>query len=415
MFRRLSVQIYLTIIGSLLLLVLLVAAADRLLPDGVGPRKTLHIFNERVVPELPLAEASVREQAAAIRRINRRYQIDLALYDRRRVKIAAAGRPMPELRPVHRTGSRLRGIGPPAWVVGLPDGRWVVLRPGSPWQGVLRLIALLGGLAIAVSIGAYPVVRRLTGRLERLQAGVEMLGEGELAARVKVEGNDEVARLADSFNRSAERIEALVSEHRLLLANVSHELRTPLARIRVGTEFLKGKFDPERHAALEKDIAELDRLIAEILMSSRLNVLTDAINREEVDLLALAAEEASRYRDCSVSGAVATVTGDPVLLRQLIRNLIENAERHGVPPVEIHVTRSGQNVELIVADRGPGVRQADQDRIFDVFYKGRGSGGTGLGLALVRQIARRHGGDAVWHADPDVKSAIRVWLPATTG
>ena len=412
MFRRLSDQIYLTIIGSLLILVFLVAAANRLIPDGAGPRQTLRLVGELVVPELPPAGAPIREQVAAIRQINQRHDIDLALYSRRRVKIASAGKPMPELRPRHRTGSRLRGLGGPAWVVGLPDGRWLVLRPETAWRGLLRLIALVGGLAIAVSIGAYPVVRRLTGRLERLQAGVEMLGEGELDARVKVEGNDEVARLADSFNRSAERIEALVSEHRLLLANVSHELRTPLARIRVGAEFLKNKFDPERHAALERDIAELDRLIGEVLMSSRLNVLTDEIHREDVDLLALAAEEAARYRDCSVSGTVALVSGDPVLLRQLIRNLIENAERHGVPPVEIQVSCSADRVDLIVSDQGPGVPDAERERIFDVFYKGRGSGGTGLGLALVRQIARRHGGDAVWHAGRDAQSAIRTWFPA---
>ena len=124
-----------------------------------------------------------------------------------------------------------------------------------------------------------------------------------------------------------------------------------------------------------------------------------------------AAEEAARYRDCGVSGTVALVSGDPVLLRQLIRNLIENAERHGVPPVDIQVSSSADRVELTVSDQGPGVPDAERERIFDVFYKGRGSGGTGLGLALVRQIARRHGGDAVWHSGRDAQSAIRAWFP----
>src|SRR2546422_7148170 len=95
-------------------------------------------------------------------------------------------------------------------------------------------------LALAVGVGAYPVVRRLTRRLERLQAGVESLGAGELSARVEVEGRDEVARLAESFNSSAARIEELVSAHKMLLANTSHELRTPLSRIRLRLEFLKG-------------------------------------------------------------------------------------------------------------------------------------------------------------------------------
>src|SRR6266702_1777922 len=96
----------------------------------------------------------------------------------------------------------------------------------------------------AVGVGAYPVVRRLTSRLERLQAGVESLGAGELSARVRVEGHDEVAQLAESFNRAAGRIEELVGAHKSLLANASHELRTPLARIRMAVELMKENADP---------------------------------------------------------------------------------------------------------------------------------------------------------------------------
>ncbi len=110
-----------------------------------------------------------------------------------------------------------------------------------------------------IAICAYPLVRWLTRRLERLQTGVESLGAGELSARVKVEGKDEVARLAASFNNAAARIEELVSAHKMLLANTSHELRTPLSRIRLGIELIQASADPARKAALEKDIAELDR------------------------------------------------------------------------------------------------------------------------------------------------------------
>src|SRR5262249_61057550 len=106
-------------------------------------------------------------------------------------------------------------------------------------------------LALAVGVGAYPVVRRLTARLERLQAGVESLGAGDLSARVKVEGHDEVARLAESFNRAADRIEELVGAHKALLANASHELRTPLTRIRMAVELMKESADPKRKRDLE--------------------------------------------------------------------------------------------------------------------------------------------------------------------
>jgi signal transduction histidine kinase len=414
--KRLSVQIYLTIIGSLLLVVITASLASRLVPNGIGgPRHALELVGEMIAPALPPADADASVQQAAIEELYRRHKLDLTLYDNERRKIASVGKPMPAPRPRDITGSRLRGGGPPAWVVGLPDGRWIVVRTAnSNWVPALNLLAFLGAVAFAVALGAYPIVRRLTQRLERLQEGVEMLGSGDLSARVTVEGRDEVGRLAESFNRSAERIEELVAAHRLLLANVSHELRTPLSRIRIGVELLKRQPDAKSHAALESDIAELDGLIHQILLSSRLDALNDEIVREEIDLLALAAEEGARYRDCSVSGSVSLVSGDPLLLRQLVRNLIENAERHGVPPVDVRVSGSEDEVRLTVRDRGDGVPESEREQVFEPFYRAAGSepaGGTGLGLPLVRQIARRHGGEAAWSGEDGRQSCILVTLP----
>ena len=127
----------------------------------------------------------------------------------------------------------------PAWAAQLADGRWLVSRR-APGRGPAFLFAL-ALILVAIAVGTYPVVRRLTQRLERLQRGVDALGAGELAARVKVEGRDEVARLAESFNRAAARIEKLVGAHKSLLANTSHELRTPLARIRMALELGKDR------------------------------------------------------------------------------------------------------------------------------------------------------------------------------
>ncbi|HSM42467.1 MAG TPA: HAMP domain-containing sensor histidine kinase [Afifellaceae bacterium] len=415
--KRLSTQIYLTIIGSMLLVVIAAGVASRVLPDVGGPRHALETVGEFVAPAMPPPGSGTPQ--AALDRLARQNDLDIALYDRQRRKVAEAGTPLPDLRPGDITGNRLRGSGPPAWVVGLPDGRWVVVRSAHRhWFPALNLLAFLGAVAFAVAAGAYPIVRRLTGRLERLQTGVETLGGGDLSARVTVEGRDEVARLAESFNRSAERIEQLVGAHRLLLANVSHELRTPLSRIRIGVEILKDGADAKTREALESDIAELDRLIGQVLLSSRLDALNDEIDRETVDLLALVAEEAARYHDCAVSGDVAEVTGDPQLLRHLVRNLIENAEKHGKPPVDLYVAQSDGRVHLTVVDRGGGVPKDERERVFEPFYRtGKPDGseapaGTGLGLALVRQIARRHGGDAGWCADDAMPGCIRVSLPA---
>src|SRR5438128_1508819 len=148
-------------------------------------------------------------------------------------------------------------------------------------------------LQVYVAIGAYPVARRLTRRLERLRAGVEGLGAGDFDARVPVEGRDEVAVLAQTFNRAADRIEALVGAQRTLLASASHELRSPLARIRVALE-LMGAGRPDLRERVAEDVAELDELIGELLLASRLQTVEQLDHREEVDLLGLVAEEAAR-------------------------------------------------------------------------------------------------------------------------
>jgi signal transduction histidine kinase len=158
----------------------------------------------------------------------------------------------------------------------------------------ISLILFLGGIALAVGIAAYPVARGLTRRIERLQIGVETLGAGHLSARVKVEGRDEVAQLAASFNRAAARIEELVGAHRLLLANASHELRTPLSRLRLGLELYERQPDAKLKAELARDIGELDLLTDEILLTSGLDAVP-SLQLEPIELLGLAAEECAHY------------------------------------------------------------------------------------------------------------------------
>ncbi len=192
----------------------------------------------------------------------------------------------------------------------------------------------------------------MSRKLERLQRGVESLGAGDFSARVAVEGHDEVARLARSFNSAAGRIEQLMKAHKSLLANASHELRTPVARIRLAVELVKDSVDARRKSGLEQDIAELDRLLDEILLASRLDAVTDAIVTHEVDLLALAAEECARYDDAHLEGAPGVVQGDARLLRRLLRNLLENAARHGRLPTQVRITRDSKAATITVWDNG---------------------------------------------------------------
>jgi signal transduction histidine kinase len=278
----------------------------------------------------------------------------------------------------------------------LPDGRWLIARPRHTHRPG-GLFLSLGLLALAIALGAYPVARRITRRVERLQQRVDALGAGDLKARVEVEGRDEVAALARSFNRAADRIEALVGSHKQLLANVSHELRTPLARMRVVLELLPSDVRPELRSRLHQDIVELDELISELLLASRLDAQAQPRQTESLDILALAAEEAARFGIEAVGESV-TTQGEARLLRRLVRNLLDNARRHtDGSAVELSVNRRGDRALLTVADRGPGVPESERERIFEPFYRLPAAqpqaDGAGLGLALARQIARRHGGD----------------------
>lgn len=278
----------------------------------------------------------------------------------------------------------------------LPEARWPGLPPGVP-EGV-GLAALLAVLFLAVAGGAWPVVRRLTRRLEALKQGVEAFGGGALHQRVPEDGRDEVAAVAASFNRAAAQVEALVDAHKSLLANASHELRSPLTRLKMALEMYE-EADAAARPALKReidaDIAELDALVEEVLMSSRLDARAALDAAEPVALLPLAAEEAARV-GAEASGEPLQVRGDERLLRRALRNLLENGRRYGGSELEVMLARRGARAEVRVCDRGPGVPEAYRERIFEAFFRLPGhaerAGGVGLGLALVRQIAERHGG-----------------------
>lgn len=417
--KRLYLQLYLTVVLSLLAFALVAGYLWRVLVHVAPPPQAAELAGEIAQGALPPPGATREAQQAALERLSAGGRVQIALYAADGTRIAQVGPPLlGSGERKHRAEFPWRGR--KVWTLELPDGRWIAARlprrERSPPLVPLGLVLTLGLLALAVAVGAYPVVRRATRRLERLQASVEALGAGDLAARVTVEGRDEVATLASSFNRSAERIERLVSAHKTLLANASHELRSPLARIRMAVEMLKTDAKPELRTELERDIAELDVLVDEILLASRLDAGPAPDAREDVDFLALAAEECARV-DAALDGEPVTVRGEPRLLRRLIRNLLENARRYGAgSPIEVRVGRSAHGgAELRVCDRGPGVPEAERERIFEPFYRPAGArereGGVGLGLALVRQIARRHGGDATCLARDGGGSCFAVLLP----
>lgn len=266
-----------------------------------------------------------------------------------------------------------------------------------PPFGFLWLLGLVG---LAVAIGVFPIIRRLLKRLENLQRGVQRFGEGDLTVRVATEGQDEVADLARHFNAAAGRIEALMQSHKSLLANASHELRSPLARIRMGLELMGGdETVAKAKAEIQRNINELDQLVDEILLASRLESReVDVGTMELVDLIGLSAEECARVdADLDVQATEGLeVFAIAKLVRRAVRNLLENARRYSHGEIRLQLSREGEMAVIRVEDIGPGVPASQRERIFEKFYRLPGaserSGGVGLGLSLVRSIALRHGG-----------------------
>jgi len=395
--RRLYLQVYLAFVAILLLFGVLISVVWWLLPADIQTRGFLDGMSAVLSELLPAPERPLEELQRKVDWLGARFEADVAVRapDGRLVVHSGTALPVP---PLERTASGwIRGAGAPAVALHLADGRWVVAR----WKHHHNGLGLLGALALlagAIAVGAYPLARRITHRLERLRSGVDALGAGDMKARVTVEGCDEVADLARSFNAAADRIDRLMAAQKSVLAGASHELRSPLTRMRMALELLPAAGRPELKARLEKDIAELDELIGELLLASRLDASDRLTQVEDVDLLALLAEEGART-GTEVRGEAVTLRGDPRLLRRLLRNLLENASRHASgATVDAGFARLPDGrVRLSVADRGPGVPESERERIFEPFYRPPGAkesdGGVGMGLALVRSIARRHGGD----------------------
>ena len=282
---------------------------------------------------------------------------------------------------------------------------------------------MLGLVSLSVALGSYPIIRRLTLRLEALQSGVERWGTGDLSTRLNANGSDEVAFLAQRFNQAAQRIETLVNSHKSLLANASHELRSPLARIRMSLELMNIESTSPQRMEIARSINELDQLIDEILLASRLDAKqADVEPFESLDLTGLAAEECARAGaelGVSATGQSLVMHGSPRLLRRLIRNLLENAKRYGQGDASLELTQKqvGLNAFTVIAvhDRGPGVPVAQRERIFEPFYRLPGAserdGGVGLGLALVKSISERHGGTVRCESRPGGGATFIAELP----
>ena len=388
--RKLYLRIWLTVAGSVAVLGLLVGWAWHVADEQRDRERERQLPQPREVLVRDAAGALIGTAEAQPRRVpGQGFEFAVTLDNGQVLNLQMAPRP-----------GRGGGPGPRR-----SDPPWSWLRPPYGFQWMLGLAGLV------VMAVLFPVARRLTQRLEALQRGVQRWGEGDLSARLPEGGQDEVADLSRRFNAAAERVQslmasqaALLQSQKSLLANASHELRSPLARIRMAVELSGTQGSPAARDEIQRSITELDQLVDEILLASRLDAReADMGTVESVDLIGLLAEECARvgavFELPEGTGEV-VVPGVARLLRRAVRNLLENAVRHGRrtgrAEVVAQLSLQGGHAVLHIDDRGPGVPPDQRERIFEPFYRLPGAsereGGVGLGLALVRQIAARHGG-----------------------
>ena len=298
-----------------------------------------------------------------------------------------------------------------------------------------RLVGFAIAALLVLTLLAWLYVRRLLRPLDAIRAGAQRFGAGEFGQPIPVQRPtrpDELGQLAATINTMGQDIHQMLEAKRALLLAISHELRSPLTRARLNTELLPETADvnPQRLALL-RDLQEMATLITDLLESERLSGNHAALQREPVDLAALAGEVVAEVlaRQPERAGARPEVTLhtdpalprlalDPTRIRLLLRNLLDNALRHSagaLHPPALSLRKAGQGLQIEVRDHGPGVPEDQLPRLAQAFYRPesartRSTGGVGLGLYLCKLVASAHGGRfEVRNAQPGL--AVTVTLP----
>ncbi len=432
--RRLYVRLYLAFLGVLLAVALIVAAIGFVsgrpfmnLHRG-GPRFAAHLG--RMLP--PPSDPAALQRAAT--EINDELAMDVVVLGPAGEVLATAGKPIgvPDgeaLEKARRGGQWVaRGIvvaparGGATLLVRLP------LAEGAVQRAAIRAaFLLLGVLAVSLAL-VYPLSRSITRPLERLTAVVEAYGRGELSRRSGLgDLEDEVGRLARSFDEMADRIQAARRAEKELLANVSHELRTPLARMKVALELIDAPDDAVRRrlASISEEVDELDRLVADVLTASRLDLAELPLRKVSLDVASLI--DKARQRVLALDPALRIeakvepglrLDADEALLSRALDNLLDNARKYGNgSAVEISAARDDGQTVLAVRDHGPGIALQDLARVFDPFFRGEGAparaAGFGLGLGLARRVAEAHGGSALAVNADGGGARLELRLPAS--
>ncbi|MFD2366119.1 ATP-binding protein [Pseudoduganella sp. GCM10020061] len=265
--------------------------------------------------------------------------------------------------------------------------------------------------------------------LQQLSAVADDFGSGNLAARARMRPNDSIYPLAERINAMAGRIEALLEAQRNLLHSVSHEVRTPIARLEFALELLRDAArDPaleKRIAGMEGDLRELNGLVNELLGMTKLDSRPQ-LDLETVDVkpmlegLAAALAPAPARLELDLPGNLPAVQADRRLLARALDNLLRNAQKYSDGHVAVSARAAGRQLSVLVEDNGPGIPEAERERIFEPFYRidrsrDRATGGFGLGLSIVQKAVALHGGSVTIGTSKLGGASFTVVIPVEAG
>lgn len=322
-------------------------------------------------------------------------------------------------------------------------GGYAVYRPPPPREPPSGPgLWALGSALFAIAVASLWLARSLARPISQLIAAAKRFGSGELDARAGLSRHDEFGELSQAFDEMADRVTQLIRSRQELLADVSHELRTPLARIRVALDLAAdGRSDLElqREALgeISEDCAELERLVADVLQSARLDlsgrpaqVVAQRLHIEAYDPVGLVQRAAERFRtehpmrqlELRCGDVLPALNGDVMLLRRALHNLLDNAQKYSSAPAPImlRVERIADELSLRVEDQGIGIAAEDLPKIGSPFFRtdrsrNRRTGGIGLGLSLSRKIIEAHGGSLVVESEPERGTRVTMRLPIARG
>jgi two-component system OmpR family sensor kinase len=310
-----------------------------------------------------------------------------------------------------------------------------VLRFRPPFRPAAALVPI-AILLVALVLLAVALARHLGGPLQKIKDAARRFGKGDLTARACLRRADELGEVGRAFDEMAERVANLMTAQRELMANVSHELHTPLARMRVAVDLIVDGIDPRAADLLPQishELAELQRLIDDIMSLSRFDLARahkdGARAPLRLELTSLAAILGDAVERCHARhparwvelaiGELPLVSIDPVLIRRVVENLVDNAAKYSDASgtIRIAAVRSSAGISVHVVDEGIGIDDADLQAVFSPFFRtdrsrSRATGGFGLGLAFARRVVEAHGGTISIVSKPDDGTTVSFDLPA---